>query len=125
MRLLANENLPREVVSSLRDAGHDVAWVRETAAGATDLAVLEMARVEGRLLLTLDVDFATLAFRGGPIAAGGIVLLRPRAIEPSRLSTQIATALARELPWQVSFVTVEPDRIRVRPLPRRKDERRS
>jgi len=36
MRILANENVPGPVVAGLRAAGHDVLWVKERMAGATD-----------------------------------------------------------------------------------------
>lgn len=31
MRLLANENFPLDAVEALREAGHDVLWIREDA----------------------------------------------------------------------------------------------
>ena len=34
MRILADENIPRLVVESLRDAGHDIAWVLTGAPGS-------------------------------------------------------------------------------------------
>jgi hypothetical protein len=36
MRFLANENMPGEAVTALREAGHDVAWVRTDSPGAAD-----------------------------------------------------------------------------------------
>lgn len=52
MRFLANENIPAAVVTALRAAGHDVAWVREDAPGAPDDAVLARAVADERVLLT-------------------------------------------------------------------------
>lgn len=59
MRLLANENIPGAVVMALRAAGHDVAWVRIDAPGASDAQVLAWAVRERRILLTFDKDFAS------------------------------------------------------------------
>ncbi len=42
-RYLANENVPRGALDALRALGHDVAWVRLVAPGATDDAVLSIA----------------------------------------------------------------------------------
>ena len=36
MRILADENIPRCVVETLRRENHDVAWVPKDAPGATD-----------------------------------------------------------------------------------------
>ena len=65
MRILADENIPRCVVETLRRENHDVAWVRRDAPGATDRKVLARARAGNRLLLTFDMDFGELAFREG------------------------------------------------------------
>jgi Domain of unknown function (DUF5615) len=40
MRFLANENFPGSAVAVLREAGHDVAWVRTAAPGIADPEVL-------------------------------------------------------------------------------------
>lgn len=57
MRLLCDEML-RGVARWLRAAGHDAAMV---APGASDRAVLEQARTEGRVLLTCDRTLAAAA----------------------------------------------------------------
>ncbi len=76
MRFLANENLPRAVVEGLRAAGHDVAWMRVEAPGATEDQVLAQPSDEGRVLVTLDKDFGELDLRRGLAASQGVVFLR-------------------------------------------------
>ena len=63
MRLLADENFPLPAVEALRQAGHDVMWVRTHAPGRDDAALLDLAEVEGRVLLTLDKDFWQIAIQ--------------------------------------------------------------
>lgn len=46
VRLLADENLPREAVEALRAAGHDVAWIAADTPSITDLYVLARACAE-------------------------------------------------------------------------------
>ena len=46
MKLLANENLPLDVVEALRDAGYEVAWIRVDSPGANDTAILARAIAE-------------------------------------------------------------------------------
>src|SRR5690242_12920851 len=76
MRLLANENFPRAAVEALRADGHDVAWIRTDAPGISDDAVLDLARGEGRVLLTFDKDFGELVLKRGARASHGIILFR-------------------------------------------------
>jgi predicted nuclease of predicted toxin-antitoxin system len=56
MRLLANENLPLDLVEGLRRAGHNVAWIRTEAPGINDESVLARAIAEERILITFDKD---------------------------------------------------------------------
>lgn len=118
MRLLLNENLPRQAVELLRARGHDVNWARDSGPGLGDSAILSRAQSEGRVLVTMDKDFAALAFRHALRADSGIVLIRIPAADPQRLARSLVAAMARPMSWQGHLVTVEPDRIRIRPLPR-------
>lgn len=77
MRFLADESRDLAVVRALRDAGHDVTAVAELNPAAEDVAVLSLARSEGRILLTEDEDFGLLAYAGGQQTAGVILLRFP------------------------------------------------
>ena len=63
MRLLADENFPLPTIEALRQAGHDVTWVRTDLPGTGDAALLDIAEADGRVLLTLDKDFWQLAIQ--------------------------------------------------------------
>jgi predicted nuclease of predicted toxin-antitoxin system len=63
VRWLADECVDAGLVSRLRGAGHDVAYIAEIASGAPDAEVLRRAFDDGRLLLTEDKDFGDLVFR--------------------------------------------------------------
>jgi predicted nuclease of predicted toxin-antitoxin system len=65
MRLCANENVPGDCVTTLRQHEYDVLWIREAAPGSSDDFVLAIAQTEQRLLLTFDKDFGELVFRRG------------------------------------------------------------
>ncbi len=59
VRIKLDENLGHTAETRLRAAGHDVDTVHdEDLAGAGDDRVFNAARAEGRILVTLDVDFA-------------------------------------------------------------------
>ncbi|HLF71799.1 MAG TPA: DUF5615 family PIN-like protein [Dehalococcoidia bacterium] len=117
LRLLADENIPKEAVDALRSAGHDVVWLTTESPGSRDRAVLERAQAEQRILLTFDKDFGELAFRAGLPSHCGIVLLRIEASGPAEASMTIVAALGSREDWAGHFSVVEPGRIRMIELP--------
>jgi len=61
MRLKIDENLPADVGADLCAEGHEADMVAEEGlAGAADRTVLEAARVQSRVLLTLDKGIADI-----------------------------------------------------------------
>jgi predicted nuclease of predicted toxin-antitoxin system len=117
MNILANENFPLDAVTALREAGHDVAWIRVDAPGSKDPDILERSMQENRVVMTFDKDFGELAFRHGLPASCGIVLFRLEAASSASLASTIAAAIASRDDWTGNFSVVEEGRIRVRPLP--------
>src|ERR1017187_6099597 len=75
MNFLADECCDVPVVAGLRTDGHDVAYIREIAAGADDQTGLQMAAGQDRILITEDKDFGELVVRLG-LPAYGILLIR-------------------------------------------------
>ena len=119
MRILANENFPRVAVRLLREHGHDVAWVWEDGRGSTDAQVLQRASAEGRVVATYDKDFGALAFRWGLPAASGVLLVRVIG-DPSTQARLVLDAFDRGTDLQGKFAVVTNDRMRIRPLPKKK-----
>ena len=119
MRILANENLPGDAVTALRQRGHDVAWVRTDAPGSSDTEILERAQRENRIVLTFDKDFGELAFRSGLPALSGIILFRISAPSAAYVARAAALALESRTDWAGYFSVVEDRRIRMTPLPAR------
>jgi len=115
-RILANENLPLTVIHAMRDAGHDVMWIRETNPGATDLEVLEIAEKDNRILATFDKDFGEFIYKQHRNRVCGIILFRLRINSPLNLAKWCVEALESPVTWRNSFSVVEQDRIRIRPL---------
>jgi predicted nuclease of predicted toxin-antitoxin system len=61
MRFLADMGISLRTVEWLRDNGHDVVHLRdEGLQRLPDPEILEKARLENRILLTIDLDFAQL-----------------------------------------------------------------
>lgn len=61
MKFKVDENLPIEVADLFEAAGHEASTVHEEGlGGAEDQRIVEQCRVEGRVLITLDVGFADI-----------------------------------------------------------------
>ena len=116
MLLCANENLPEACVVALRQAGHDVLWIREAAPGASDTVVLARAQAEKRLLITFDKDFGDLVFHRGLAASHGIVLFRIYQPSAAVLARRIAAILGSRTDWSGQYSVAEEYSIRMRPL---------
>lgn len=116
MRFLTDENLPRDVLVLLRQLGHDVADVRELRmSGSPDAEVARLARQEGRLLVTLDLDFANI-LQYPPSEYAGIIVLRVPHPTRQRVVRTLADFLAESAEQDMSgaLVIVEPGMYRVR-----------
>ena len=92
MRLCANENIPEDCVLRLRQAQHDVLWIREAAPGSSDLEVLARALREDRLLITFDKDFGELVFRYHHPHTG-VILLRLKQVSFQMKQERLAEVL--------------------------------
>jgi len=76
MQILADENIPGTAVRHLRDAHHDVLWIRESFPGMADFDIMKLAVDEQRIIVTFDKDFGELAVTGTSQIPRGIILLR-------------------------------------------------
>lgn len=76
MRFKVDENLPEDVASLLRSAGHDAVTVfEEKLSGQADSTISTMILREERALITFDLDFSDIrAFP--PAEYPGLVVLR-------------------------------------------------
>ena len=108
MRLLADENLPRLAVQTLRSRGHDLIWIKEERPGITDPEVLSFATSEGRLLLTFDKgDFGQLIFQDKQKAPFGVILFRIRNnYSPSEVTQIIVNVVEKQSNWAGHFSVV-------------------
>jgi len=77
VKLLLDENLSPLHARTLRELGHDAVSVIEHGLSGADDSVIRTAAIEsGRILVTLDADFANVR-RYSPSSLPGIIRLRP------------------------------------------------
>ncbi len=97
MKLKLDENLGPSAAAVFRGAGHDVLLaVEQGLGGEEDRVLIEVCRAEERILVTLDLDFASI-LNYPPQRYRGIAVLRlPKPISLSDL-LQACGSLLRAL----------------------------
>ena len=116
MKLFLDENLSPQHASELRAEGHEAASVLEVGlSGATDEQVLRFAVENGRVLVTLDADFAN-AIRLPPEQTLGVVRLKVHPATEERIRQAIRRALLflRNIDIRGRLAVVDEDKIRIR-----------
>lgn len=89
-RLLLDENIGHLVESALHKRGFDVVSVMRIMPGAPDHEVLERARVEQRIIVTLDKDFGYWVHRQAKRHAG-VIYLRLKRESPAEIQRALNT----------------------------------
>ncbi|HKP53437.1 MAG TPA: DUF5615 family PIN-like protein [Chloroflexia bacterium] len=115
MKILADENVDRQIVEQLRHDGHSVEYVIEMERSISDDIILDSANREEALLLTSDKDFGELVYRQRRLA-NGVILIRLGGLAPLTKASIVSKALIdHALQIEQSFTVVTPGRIRIRP----------
>ncbi len=116
MKFKTDENLPIEAAAALRELGFDAETVwDENLSGADDRVIAARVQREGRILVTLDFDFANI-HSYPPDQHAGIIVLRLSTQDKSTAVSYVrrmAAALARRSPVGELWI-VQKDRIRFR-----------
>lgn len=116
MKCKLDENIGDIGRALLEAAGHDVSTVVEQEmSGTSDVALFNACRSEGRLLVTLDTDFAEL-IRFNPAGTAGIAVLRtPGRQSPSVIQARIESLIRALKADDItgSLWIIEPGRVRI------------
>src|SRR3712207_4323663 len=114
MKFLLDQGVPRSAAALLRAVGIDAVHTGEIGlATATDAAILQVARAEGYVVVTLDADFHALLAHSGASAPSMIRIRRERLDAAAVVA--IVQSLIREVAddlEQGSAVTVQAGRVR-------------
>jgi predicted nuclease of predicted toxin-antitoxin system len=114
MRIVADENVPRQIVEGLRTAGHLVEAIAELSPRADDDEVLARSARSQALLLTQEKDFGELVYRTGR-SSHGVLLLRLEGLSPAR-KTQLVLSVFEEFGSELvgAFAVLTPRQLRIR-----------
>ncbi len=116
MRFKLDENLSRYLADDIAALGHDVHTAAgEGLTGKTDEAIARAAIAEGRMVLTLDLDFGDER-RFPPGRRPAFVVFRPGVYDLRFVRAQVLRFVQTVDPAEIEGATliVEPGRVRAR-----------
>ena len=114
MKFVADEGVDFQIVSRLREDGHEVIYIAETESGASDNSVLTLANIQQAVLLTCDKDFGELIFRQQRVSSG-ILLVRIAGLPQERKAAIVAEAIRNHgASMPHAFTVLTPASIRIR-----------
>lgn len=117
VRVVVDENIPRQLVAALRDAGLDVIDAAAVALGGTDADLLALAHRERALLLTGDLDFPRLIFAEAHPPPVTLVVERRQPCDAARLLGDVLRVVRLGARMHGHVVVFDADDERVRPFP--------
>jgi len=121
-QLKLDENLSRHLAGRLASLGHNVSTAASGGLlGRSDAEIGAAAESEGRILMTLDIEFGDLRKHPPGNHPGIVLFFRPRSFGPSSVNNFVEefvrAADLEDLAGAVAIV--EPGRVRVRYPPGR------
>ena len=116
VRLFADECVAGSTIARLRAAGFDITSAAAVSPSVDEEQILATAYQQGRVLITADKDFGELVVRFGRPTRGVVNLALGDLAAATR--ARIVAARLTELGDRIldSVVTIEPGRVRIRPL---------
>ncbi len=122
MKFLADMGISARTIATLREQGYDAIHAREVGlARASDATILDRARTEDRVVLTVDLDFGQL-LAASRQATPSVVIFRVSDQTPGSITPRLLRVIAERSNNldNGAIILVEDRRYRVRPLPIKK-----
>lgn len=115
LNLVADENIPSELINLLRKDGHDVLAISEDEPSISDDAIISLAKREKRVLITFDKHFANILLYP-PKDFSGIIRIRIHPPLVSSIWPVLKTTLAKLSFEQIdkNLIVLEKDGFRIR-----------
>lgn len=116
MKFLANENIPQAAIELLREEGFDVASVSEISPSIKDEAVILLASMENRIIITFDRDYGELIFKHNLKHSAGVIYFRIQNFQPVEPAEILINLLKTDLNFEGFFTVISETNIRQRKL---------
>ena len=119
MKFLLDMGISPKAADFLRNLGYDAIHLHDLESDrSTDPAVLQMARNEGRILLTHDLDFGELIAASGANTPS-VIIFRLRNMNPRNVNRFLKGIITehREALEKGAIVSVTEGQVRIRLLP--------
>jgi predicted nuclease of predicted toxin-antitoxin system len=119
MKFLLDMGISPKTADFLRNLGYDTIHLHDLESDrSTDPAVLQMARNEGRILLTHDLDFGELIAASGANTPS-VIIFRLRNMNPRNVNRFLKGIITehREALEKGAIVSVTEGQVRIRLLP--------
>jgi predicted nuclease of predicted toxin-antitoxin system len=119
MKLLLDQGLPRSASVLLSNNGIDTIHVGDIGlSAAEDIDIIQKAKEEGRIVVTLDADFHSILALNNA-SSPSVIRIRIERLRAKALTELILNVINECQPelQQGAAVTVEPRKIRIRRLP--------
>ncbi len=113
-KILADENIPRTAIQTLRSSGYDVLSIWEVNPGMSDEQVVQFSIREKRIIITFDKDFGRIALTNPDIP--GVMLLRIPPANSEYITNRIISALESVGNPYGKLIVVRRKTIRIIPL---------
>ena len=119
MRWLLDQGVPRSASARLNDWSEDAIHVGDIGmAAASDAAIIDQARQDGRIIVTLDADFHSLIATSGA-AKPTVIRIREEGLKGDSVA-ELVLRIARRFPVDLEagcLVTYSNGKVRLRALP--------
>ena len=119
MRFLADMGISQGTVAWLREQGHEAVYLRELGLQRmVDPDILEKARLEERILLTMDLGFGSL-LAANRSQLPSVLIFRLDVETPARVNAHLASVLASDQAQLEAgaLLSVREKVVRIRVLP--------
>ena len=119
IKILLDQGLPRSSVKILNDKGWDIVHTGDVGLNrATDRQILEYARKEGRIIITLDSDFHTILATENA-SSPSVIRIRQEGLKGFEFSELIMKIFPKIHGALINgaMVTITDNSIRVRRIP--------
>ena len=112
--ILADENIPSNIIDALRVKDIEVYSVYENTRGISDREIIELSKNPPRIILTEDKDFGEWVFAHG-IKSISVIFLRYRYAEQSLIKDILVDLIDQKMEELFGmFITITKTKIRYR-----------